>query len=460
MASPGSALTLWDLAHKDVLDFNGPGKLHLPGSQPGSRPDSPYSAQSSGTATPSKDRSFTVGGSAADKGNVLSPKVGRSPTGRHGAILKNSSRSAGSGNSTSSRSPKGASAGRYLSPQRSRSVKISETIDEGENEQTRLPQIAEGRSRWGQGRSLATSGKGSVSLPALAQGRAQLNLTMLSQKELKQLDDIEAFRHIVIQRAGSLKQAYKMMDVNKDGQVNLEQFESGLAKLGIRGSPIVGRRSIRELFNHFSKRHPEISLQDLLGYVPVNAAARRGVQDTRTMWLNYHNKTSALRTQLARVPKWNLAHHAENWYGENAVPEDNPAFDQSRHAHSHKELRAQLRDARQRSDNAVDKRDLVKGLVAPEAAPDHWAEQMRNVERHGQRIRGAMKDCAKARHELINMQKEMQSIHKPVSLMQVMEGGANTRASRVLSQEHKQNILNIGAMMVNAIQGQRGGLFD
>lgn len=239
-------------------------------------------------------------------------------------------------------------------------------------------------------------------------------------KEEVPLPAAEALRQVLIGRAGSLRQAYEAMDVRRTGEVDLRDFELGLLDLRVYGSPLVEFADVHELFHALVREGAggTLSLEDLLGYVPLEP---QGHPDTRTMWLNYHNKASTHQSRLTRAPRWRALP------GRPAMPNDQmPCVDrvlegvpvrrctdwavaQSAHVQRRRDLRKIIREARDYI-QMDEKRELVGGLVAVEERQAYLANEQRKVARSKHRIEGAIRDCSRARQELVGMQRKMVSV--------------------------------------------------
>lgn len=238
------------------------------------------------------------------------------------------------------------------------------------------------------------------SLPSKFRVRAkekdQLPHIGLMQDDLRDVPLAEALKQILIENTGSLKQAYKMMDINRDGIVNCFEFEKGLHRAGVYGSPLEGYRNEAHLFQSLDKNHHgSVKLQDLLGYVPV---VRHPVPDTRSDWISYNNKASAQKSHLARKPRWNRPL---------GVCSEHPEVD---HLQEHRALKRQLVDERQRGRGLLrmeEKRKLVRGLVADEDRFREWQHQHKRMTEQQERIGVAIHDCGKARSELVALQRAM-----------------------------------------------------
>lgn len=223
-------------------------------------------------------------------------------------------------------------------------------------------------------------------------GEATRKVSML-QDDLRQLPEAEALRQILIERTGSLKFAYKAMDVNGSGVVSPAEFEAGLQRARIFGSPLVYYRSVVDLFRGIDKANTGVvSLQELLGYMPFKTMRR--TRDTRAQWISYNNKTSAQKSRLARKPKWK---------SDEALLDDD-----TDHVRRRRQLKHQLLDARNRGCLKMEeKRRLVRGLVSNEERDKQRQYQNGQMSKQGERIGDAINKCARARSELSALRQAM-----------------------------------------------------
>lgn len=221
----------------------------------------------------------------------------------------------------------------------------------------------------------------------------------LLQDELRNLPVAEALRQILIERTGSLKQAYKAMDVNGGGVVNPVEFEQGLLKARVFGSPLVGYRDAHELFRGIDQsRHGVLSLQEFLGYMPMIVKKTR-CRDTRAQWISYNNQTSAQKSRLVRQPCWKLSSVDR---GDNDAEPDYQFAQRQR-----RELRNQLLGNQRGGLKMEEKRRLVKGLVAHEDRDDELQQHYRKMTEQTERIGNAIHSCSRARSELVSLQQAM-----------------------------------------------------
>lgn len=250
-------------------------------------------------------------------------------------------------------------------------------------EHTRLP-VVEPRSR------CRAVSEGPVCFERLQ--RSQARRVSLLQDDLRKLPDSEALRQILIERAGTLKQAYKAMDVNGTGDASPSEFEEGLRRAGIFGSPLVGYRDAADLFRGIDKaQNGVLSLQEFLGYVPMKPTRTR---DTRALWNNYSNKTSAQKSRLARKPRWKP---------DRILPDH-----ETERVRQRRELKHQLVDARKRGCLKMEeKRRLVRGLVSDEERDRDRHLEYQKMNKQHERIGDAIHSCAQARSELVALQQAM-----------------------------------------------------
>jgi len=230
----------------------------------------------------------------------------------------------------------------------------------------------------------------------------------MKQEELGSLPVAEALRQVLIEQTGSLKQAYKAMDINGGGVVDRSEFEKGLKRAKIFGSPLVGFRTASDLFRGIDKSQTgSLSLQEFLGYIPFKKGRRengeKGRQrDTHAQWANYSNKTSAQKSRMARKPRW----HADT-----LLPDPVPD-----HIRKRKEMREILRDARTRGNvSKEEKRRLVKGLVSDEDRDEDRLQEFRKMTEMQVRISDSIHSCSRARSELKALQQAMTQLSPMVS---------------------------------------------
>lgn len=252
-------------------------------------------------------------------------------------------------------------------------------------------------------------------LPKQAKGEGNNEPRLrLPPVELKQLPLKEALRQVLIERAGSLRQAYAAMDVDKSGEVDVQEFDLGLRALRIFGSPLHEFHSVQSLFDSLDEGHGVLSLQDILDYIPTTRPFSEAT-DTRALWVDYHNKASAQRSQLARRPCWDIAELPADLAPEKACREAvsplaaGAGFPEEQSAlalHRRRELRRQFREAIGVSEGAK-RRQLVRGAVQAEASLLQAASEQWKIQGQRERIEDAIRGCGRARHALVDMQRMM-----------------------------------------------------
>eukprot|EP00928_Gymnodinium_smaydae_P080547 TRINITY_DN64223_c0_g1_i1.p1 TRINITY_DN64223_c0_g1~~TRINITY_DN64223_c0_g1_i1.p1 ORF type:complete len:528 (+),score=98.98 TRINITY_DN64223_c0_g1_i1:240-1586(+) len=266
---------------------------------------------------------------------------------------------------------------------------------------TLLPQLAGGGSNGSGGGSARK-----LRLRGAAQGES-----------LEELPVREALRQALLrQTSGDLRRAFQAFDVDGSGKVSASDFERGLVALGLPArSPLGYDICARRLFDQLSKGSPKLSLRELFQtQAPVELPRMRTslsqAFDTRTMWLDYHNKTTALEKSRPneRKPAWRDPVKEPQRPRENV--DSGPAAllneDDVSRRRRRREMKQKLREARcELHMNA--KRELVGGLCAPEEATERKEEDDRKVMMRGNRIKGAIRQCSRARMQLVDMQKVM-----------------------------------------------------
>lgn len=138
-------------------------------------------------------------------------------------------------------------------------------------------------------------------------------------------------------------------------------------------------------------------------------------QTTVQKFQNYRKLARAHRGSLERGPRWRsetkileLANRQEADKNSTFRPDAASwaADAHSAHVHRRRDLQRQLREAKDFIDMR-EKRGFVPGLVASEDVSHHMASEQRKVASSMLRIEGAIRDCSKARLELVTMQKKM-----------------------------------------------------
>lgn len=261
----------------------------------------------------------------------------------------------------------------------------------------------------------------------------------LSEEErhrgLKRLAPAEALRQVLLDRAGSLSHAFRKMNVKRDplAEVTYVDFKAGLDCLGIfgRGSPIPHFARLDEVWEELCSGpcyvgDGKVSLQELLGYVPVRADSRErtllrsssGFDETTKQWFNYHNHASRVPSSMLREPRWRARKHASEarsmapTHGRDRREPDWAATVQSSPEESRRLLRQKLRMVR--DGGAIAQRQVINGLTGGSLqAPEDRERRQYNRERQARRLDSYIKDCAASRNELISLKNTMSSIVEP-----------------------------------------------
>lgn len=233
---------------------------------------------------------------------------------------------------------------------------------------------------------------------------------MLREDELKQLPTNEALKHVLIQAAGSLKQAYHIMDVSRTGFVSRDEFEVGLRRLNVRGARIAGFGDASSLYRLLDQRNQgQVALQDLLGYYPI--APSRSFRDTGMQFFDYANQAAAQRSRLARAPLWKQSFPDDDAEGGSAamrmLGEDPDEWEQRR-----RDLRRKLRETKG-NPPACGKRAFVAGLVDPESYAEQKSKERNQAIMQEKRIKGALGGMSRARSDLVGLQQAMKLINPP-----------------------------------------------
>eukprot|EP00931_Biecheleriopsis_adriatica_P037909 TRINITY_DN2174_c0_g1_i1.p1 TRINITY_DN2174_c0_g1~~TRINITY_DN2174_c0_g1_i1.p1 ORF type:complete len:586 (-),score=133.45 TRINITY_DN2174_c0_g1_i1:124-1881(-) len=88
----------------------------------------------------------------------------------------------------------------------------------------------------------------------------------LSEEEIAQNNELhrEVIRRELIEKAGSSKEAFKKLDLNGSGNISLQEFADGIARLGVNWQEITQMRRPRDLFKLFdSDRDSVITFSEL-----------------------------------------------------------------------------------------------------------------------------------------------------------------------------------------------------
>lgn len=226
----------------------------------------------------------------------------------------------------------------------------------------------------------------------------------LPLKELQGMPVLDAFRHMLIARLGSLPQAYRYLDANDNGNLSYTEFETGLRAMQVDWSSITGK-SISALFKALDQNGSgDLSLEELLGYIPVGQEQA----GTQQQWYRYCNQTAELmmKAQCSRNPR-SLAEGAQ----ERRIAEALDWFEEDRKHHERREkLRRQLRECGDRGPSQTSKRDLV---VEKKYRHIRDTEQVKRIvkvdsertESHVRKIQTVIRDCTRSRKQVVDMQK-------------------------------------------------------
>eukprot|EP00929_Paragymnodinium_shiwhaense_P063554 TRINITY_DN31749_c0_g1_i1.p1 TRINITY_DN31749_c0_g1~~TRINITY_DN31749_c0_g1_i1.p1 ORF type:complete len:434 (-),score=82.06 TRINITY_DN31749_c0_g1_i1:261-1562(-) len=276
--------------------------------------------------------------------------------------------------------------------------------------------------------------------PQLARSSSVLGAAaaMLEADQLHRLPVAEALRQVLIQTAGSLQKAYEMMDVQGFGLVDFYCFRWGLEKLSIVNSPLKHIHGLENLYwqvvEHLNVEHPEdekvdyIDLSELLGYVSFEECyLSRKDADVARGWAYYCSRTAGVPSMLARDPLWRMDGPSSTGGGprvprRNALSvrsQGNECLQEPREpapgiceelAASRRKLRQRLREAR--GTGLATQRAMVGGLVS---AQEHSAVIARDRQRNNKwnrRIEGHIRECSKARHELVEVQRKLEAVSR------------------------------------------------
>lgn len=238
------------------------------------------------------------------------------------------------------------------------------------------------------------------------------SLHELPLKELQSMPVLDAFRHMLISRLGSLPQAYRYLDVNDNGNLSYSEFESGLRALQVDWSLITGK-SIANLFKALDQNGSgDLSLEELLGYMPLSQDFG-SANLTQHEWIRYCNQTSelAMKAQCSRPPRW-----TSEGVHERRVNEALDWFEEDRkHQQRREDLRRQLKEFGNK-DQVTDKRtsnlkrDLVvdkkyRQIVDAEEVKRLKKQDIERTQDKVRRIQTVIRDGARARKQIVDMQK-------------------------------------------------------
>lgn len=233
-------------------------------------------------------------------------------------------------------------------------------------------------------------------------------------EELRQMPAVEAIRQALIFRAGSLKEAYTRMDVNTSGSVSLNEFQSGLQSLRIDWLSVTGK-AVNVLFRELdADQSGELSLEELLGYIPEDD---QDFRDTRTLWAQYFNKTSASKTCLGRHPKWGSDKNITSKSLEDMMK---PLEDQREQMRYKDEVKRHFKELSKQGPSpsrfkGFSKRDLLgdpkmRGCSDVEDVEKVKKEELEGIRETVRKVQVFMRDCGRSRKQIVDLQKSMQSV--------------------------------------------------
>jgi len=261
---------------------------------------------------------------------------------------------------------------------------------------------------------LRRSAKSAPALPSLGASKASARGgqggsfgpgQLLCAEDLGKLPTAEAFRQVLIQHAGSLKQAYHVMGQGKRSTVDFDRFELGLSRLGVLPGALRGYCDNATLFRELDSSGTGcLSLRELLCYVPIK---RQDFSDTRTNLAEYANRAAASPSCLARAPRWKLGMPDEG--GDHEGPFSLLGSDPDDRERRRRDLRRKIREV----GNDLpfdDKRAFVAGLVPPDQYADNRVRERNQAIILEKRIKGAMVGCTRARCELMGLQQAMRLV--------------------------------------------------
>lgn len=160
---------------------------------------------------------------------------------------------------------------------------------------------------------------------------------------------------------------------------------------------------------------PNSGLYNFAGPVTM---LQRAPESTVQQWRSYQRLSAPHKGPLERGARWRRetkileqANRREAEMNSTFKPSavSWAADAQSGHVQSRRNLQRQLREAKDFV-GAGQKRAFVPGLVASEDVSHHMADEQRKVATSMLRIQGAIRDCSRARQELVTMQKSMAAV--------------------------------------------------
>mmetsp|Transcript_38447 Transcript_38447/g.99325 ORF Transcript_38447/g.99325 Transcript_38447/m.99325 type:complete len:407 (+) Transcript_38447:43-1263(+) len=241
---------------------------------------------------------------------------------------------------------------------------------------------------------------------------------------LEELDDvpfIHAMRQLVVERAGSVKQAYKLMDVGRRGVVDYREFEDALRRLALAKNPLFGGKMSRaggndhaEVFRSLDRKGSgELSLQAFLGYSPPGSYGVGKAE--RTSGKGSPSRKSQKRRGSVRSVASSRCRSVSPVDSENDPDRRLEKLEKAKlRAKLHKkQLREQFRDAGIRFPD-VDKRSFIKELGTSNDSEKQLARERSRQIKSAQRMKQLITECSRPREELHDLRKAMQAIVEPV----------------------------------------------
>lgn len=123
-------------------------------------------------------------------------------------------------------------------------------------------------------------------------------------KELSQMPPIQAIRHALIHRAGSLKDAWLQFDRNNNGMLDMTEFCDGLKALRVPWSGLTHFQTIEQVFHLFDQDNSGlVDLVEFLGY-PDDFSGDWKQKDDDATWRNYYTKVKLEPPVLSRKSRW------------------------------------------------------------------------------------------------------------------------------------------------------------
>ncbi|KAF4692288.1 hypothetical protein FOZ60_013820 [Perkinsus olseni] len=128
--------------------------------------------------------------------------------------------------------------------------------------------------------------------------------------DLRELGPVKALREALIIRSGSLKDAFRALDGNGNGEVGFSEFETGLRSLRIDTQRIASI-DVRSLFKLLDvNRSGLLSLEEIFGDPTVEDNDEEPWPQLVTeenldrLWMRYLKDTREMSKNSSRVPRW------------------------------------------------------------------------------------------------------------------------------------------------------------